>query len=318
MLLRLLIILTLSIKGFSQDSVTKYLYPADVTLITEDINRFWLAFDSSKQDTNKASQIFSDIYFSNGTCGLTEFNKIGIKGVDNLVNAVTKYRSYYESIRTNTLVVSQMEKEIRSNFNKFKNIYPKAVFVDVFFLIGNLSSGGKQSKKGLLIGTEIFAADDDTNFGKIDSSFAVLLKSFSISSLPLIVMHELIHYQQKYIDTDRDLLGYSITEGSADFLTELVTGKKINKVLYEYGDTHEKELWQEFTKDKNSYNVNDWMYSPGKEGRPADVGYYIGYKIAQSYYSHMKDKAKAIEKILNIEDFNQFLKASKYTEKFIN
>jgi uncharacterized protein YjaZ len=65
----------------------------------------------------------------------------------------------------------------------------------------------------------------------------------------------------------------------------------------------------------NTYNINDWMYSPAKKGRPSDLGYYMGYKIVQSYYRNSKNKTKMIGEILNIKDFNDFLKASKYAEK---
>jgi len=43
---------------------------------------------------------------------------------------------------------------------------------------------------------------------------------------------------------------------------------------------------------------------------------FISYKIAESYYSRAKDKKQAVEDILEIKDFNQFLKASGYDEKF--
>ena len=50
--------------------------------------------------------------------------------------------------------------------------------------------------------------------------------------------------------------------------------------------------------------------------RPADLGYYIGYKIAEAYYKNAADKKQAVKDILEIKDFNEFLKASKYEEKF--
>ena len=50
--------------------------------------------------------------------------------------------------------------------------------------------------------------------------------------------------------------------------------------------------------------------------RPADLGYYIGYKICEAYYQNAKDKKQAIKDILGIKDFNQFLKDSGYQGKF--
>jgi len=53
----------------------------------------------------------------------------------------------------------------------------------------------------------------------------------------------------------------------------------------------------------------------GKSLSEGSVG-FIGYKIAESYYSRAKDKKQAVKDILEIKDFNQFLKASRYDEKF--
>ncbi len=54
----------------------------------------------------------------------------------------------------------------------------------------------------------------------------------------------------------------------------------------------------------------------GQPLKPADLGYYIGYKIVESYYNRAKDKKQVIKDILDIKDFNAFLKASGYDEKF--
>src|SRR6202011_5457692 len=52
------------------------------------------------------------------------------------------------------------------------------------------------------------------------------------------------------------------------------------------------------------------------KGRPADLGYYIGYKICEAYYRQAADKKAAIKAILEIKDFKEFLKASRYERKF--
>ena len=64
----------------------------------------------------------------------------------------------------------------------------------------------------------------------------------------------------------------------------------------------------------NGTNTSNWLYQ-GQEakGRPADLGYYIGYKICESYYRAAKDKKQAVKDILEIKDFNQFLKDSQYS-----
>ena len=64
-------------------------------------------------------------------------------------------------------------------------------------------------------------------------------------------------------------------------------------------------------------DASNWLYQGDKaKDRPADLGYYIGYKICEAYYAHAVDKKQAIKDILEIKDFNQFLSASRYEEKF--
>jgi len=60
-----------------------------------------------------------------------------------------------------------------------------------------------------------------------------------------------------------------------------------------------------------------WLYNGNSiKDRPADLGYYMGYKIAEAYYKNAADKKQAVRDILEIKDFAAFLKASRYEEKF--
>jgi hypothetical protein len=309
-------ILILPIFCFSQDLIINQTNPKNVQFVTSDIKCFWQAFDFSKTDTANMIEIFNKLYLEKGSYGLEKFNEISIKGMSNLVTAVKKYKSYYESIRPHTFQLKGMEKQMRKSFSKLLTLYPNAKFPNVYFLIGDLNAGGKPTKNALLIGTEVYSADENSNFQNINPAFQTLLKSLTISKIPEVVAHELIHYQQSYADSDRNLLGYAITEGSADFIAELITGKKINKLAHDYGSQHEKELWEEFRKDLNGYDINKWMFNQSVGGKPSDLGYYIGYKIVQSYYNISKNKRQAISDILNIKDFGAFLKESRYKDKF--
>jgi hypothetical protein len=54
--------------------------------------------------------------------------------------------------------------------------------------------------------------------------------------------------------------------------------------MYTYGEQHEEQLWKEFKNDMHGYEFNGWMYSPSIGNKPADLGYFIGYKIVEFYY----------------------------------
>ena len=52
------------------------------------------------------------------------------------MNTIDAMPKYYASIRSQTLQVPRMERRMRAAFEKFKSIYPDAVFPDVYFVIG--------------------------------------------------------------------------------------------------------------------------------------------------------------------------------------
>ncbi len=113
------------------------------------------------------------------------------------------------------------------------------------------------------------------------------------------------------------MLRRAIGEGSADFIGELISGGQIDSHLHKYGNPIEKELWLEFKKEMNGNDSSGWLYQGEKaKDKPADLGYYIGYKIAERCYKNALDKQQAIEDILEIKNFQEFLATSRYEEKF--
>jgi hypothetical protein len=60
-----------------------------------------------------------------------------------------------------------------------------------------------------------------------------------------------------------------------------------------------------------------WLYEGDRaKYRPADMGYYIGFKICEALYKRSADKSAAIRQILAISDADATLKESGYGEKF--
>lgn len=290
--------------------------PDKVEFVTDDIGRFWSAFDSCQAHPQRSKQFYDELYFAQGTPGLKTFKAVSIKNTEKLVTATEKYVLYYESIRKNTMRVAELKPRLRRDLVKFKQLYPLAKFPNIYFLLGDLNSGGKSEKDGLLIGCEVNCADSNSNFTNIYPPFVKTLKSLTMKNIPSMAIHELVHYQQSYADSNTNVLGYAIKEGSADFICKLITGKIANEVYFRYGEIHERELWNEFKKDMKGDNINKWLYNRGTDERPGDLGYYIGYKITESYYLNHRNKKAVVNEILNIKDFDLFLKESRYETKF--
>jgi hypothetical protein len=313
-------ILVLSTPFFSRCS-RDVLYPSpdDVTLITSDIDHFWRAFD--RIGDGNIDSLFTAEYFNKGSKGLSDFIELRIKKVSSLTRTVQRQYDYYKSIRHNTYAIDSLKPQILQSFFKLKELCPDAQFPNVYFLIGIMNSGGTTSSSGLLIGTELYARSESSPTDKLNQWTREHV--FLISNLPYIVAHELVHVQQSDPGVlsrlfsgsplfELTLLEKCLNEGGADFIGELISGGHINQGAHQYADQREREIWGSFKSEMDGTDYSRWLFNPMIEDRPADLGYYVGYKICQSYYNNSADKRQAIVDILNINNAHDFLDRSHY------
>jgi len=287
--------------------------PEKVNIVSSDIDLFWRAYDMAKPENSL--YVYRDEYIRKGSIGLRDFTMYRIGSSCELVDAIEARPKYYASIREVSLQAHTFKEPMRAAFRKLKGLYADAVFPDVYLLMGKMNSGGTYTENALLIGVDMYGMTPKTPTDELSDWHKKVLKP--IDEIPFIVAHELVHYQQKFPKGDKSLLGSSIGEGSADFIAELISGKHINQHLHEYGNPKERELWLAFKQSMVSNDASLWLYNGGKiKDRPADLGYYMGYKIAEAYYQNAVDKKQAVRDILEIKDFIEFLKTSRYEEKF--
>ncbi len=293
--MKYILIFTITIRstvGFCQPAFETD--PAKTQFITSDIPRFWEAFDRMDSVKNPFRN-----YLENGSAGLRDFIPYRIESPKNLLKTVKKRKSDYEAIRKDTYKVKQYTGQVRNYYKALKEIYNEAIFPPAYFVIGTFNSGGTSTDNGLIMGVEMQS---------------------EMENIPYIVAHELIHFNQHYPDRKTTLLEHSIMEGSADFIGELISGRHLDDEAFQYGDENEKLLCTEFVQIMEDYDYHGWLYgSKGKKkGKPNDLGYWIGYKICQSYYDRASNKRDAIRDILNIKDFKAFLDKSGYLSAYIN
>jgi len=272
--------------------------PASGIFHTEDIDNFWKVYDNSYP--KHPAQMLKREYLDKGSAGLKGFFRYRIENGRKLSKTIRQNRKYYEGIRQASLSIGSERDHIYTSFLKLKEVYPSAVFPNVYFVIGRNNSGGTSFKNGLIIGAE--------KFGNPTANFK---PGVDIQYLDEIVVHELIHFQQNY-PLDQSLLAQCIKEGAADFLCELLTGTLLNGEMYRYGEENKSILWKEFLERNDQTSWKNWLYYQKDKSRPSDLGYWVGYKICKSYYDKMEDKNRAIHDILNITDFNDFLNKSGY------
>lgn len=285
--------------------------------VTSDLNNFLSAYALASRASTDAEKtaIYQREYLDKGSPGLKDFVTLRIKSAANIVSAINRRPKYYASLQNVIPQIAPMEPAMRASFRNLKRLYSDAVFPDVYFLVGVMNSGGTTGDSGLLIGLEMHGKTASTDMSKMSDWLKAVLGP--PDQLPGIVAHELIHYQQTTTDP-KTLLAASVIEGSADFVGRMISGQNINGPIYAYGDAHEADLWREFRTEMNGTDFSHWLYQGDKsKDRPADLGYFMGYRICEAYYNRAADKRQALRDILTVTDFDALLRESHYADKFV-
>ncbi|MEM6803685.1 MAG: DUF2268 domain-containing putative Zn-dependent protease [Bacteroidota bacterium] len=296
---------------------------AQVEILTEDIDNFWKAYDKLPDCKTKEDSIaaFQQYYIDAATEGLIAFIKVRDFDAPEYYQIVKKFPKFWASIRPKTEQIKEMRPEIEKIYEDYARTYPGHKAPKICFAIGTLRTGGTTSREFMLIGTEIVTADKEVDKSELNKWLQSVMKDEA--EVEGIVAHEYIHTQQRlgfggiWAALNHRLLFMSLMEGSCDFLAIQVTGASINQQIIEYGEAHEAELWQTFEKEMYRNKYDQWMYQGNNtpEGVPADLGYFMGYKISQAYYEQAEDKEQALRDILRIKNYKRFLKKSGYAEK---
>lgn len=289
------------------------------TIETQDIDNFWAAYDSLATSTDSA-RTFQELYIDKASPFFKEFLRVRDFRAKEYVRLTRTMPEFWKTVRPLTEDIQNRKSELQPAFEKFSKLYPAFKQPDVCFAIGALRTGGTISNGLILIGAEIEAVDQSVNLSEFEKNdFIGAVLKYKTGDIVSMVLHEAVHTQQLSSDnTDSSLLKEAIEEGAADFIASLILDKiTLNKAIYDYGIAHERELFNEFYADvvaKKKLASTDWMYNY-KSNRPADLGYFIGYRICESYYNRATDKKQAIQDIIMMVNAQEFLLQSGYLEK---
>ena len=308
----------LTIDEWVNNAQLKLSDPKTLHVETGDIDLFWQVFD--KLHHKNAGEIFMNDYLLKGSKGLQTFFLVRWSGnIHNYINTLKQHENFYRSIRPLYNNINEKMQTVYTAANKLKDLYPPSFFPPIYLMVGMMTAGGTpDGGAGLLIGTEFYSMSNTTDTTGLGAWERSVIKSNEY--LVPIIIHEYVHIQQK-IPQSSTVLAKVINEGSADFITQLISGKNINEHIHAYGNKREKELFEKFEKEKDGTDLSYWLHNGAealKRGIPADLGYYLGYKIVESYYNKAADKKQAVKDILEIKDFDDFYKRSGYSAKFNN
>ncbi|HUF65685.1 MAG TPA: DUF2268 domain-containing putative Zn-dependent protease [Gemmatimonadaceae bacterium] len=278
--------------------------PDSVRLELGDVRRFAAAVRSWAADgvTDTAAALERD-YLAHASPGLRAWSARYQVTAGMLASATSTHPEVYANLDQVADAVRAQEQTLRAAFRKLLEVFPGVAFPPIWFVVGHHGPGGLTQREGVLIAIERLADRPQ-------------------DVVPL-VLHELAHFQQAMVQgvveyrriygPEQTLLALALREGSAELIAELATGQVISTAAREYGEAHEPELWSRFRTEMHDREPGDWMFvRPANPEWPADLGYWMGYRIARTYYDQAADKRQAIVNVIALRDFEGFLAASGY------
>lgn len=284
----------------------------EVKIFTTDISNFWLAYENCNgKDAASQEKIFDSIYIQNASPCLKKILTAKKITAKNFVKWIEYEADYFKKCKEVTGKISNYLPGIIADCDKLRLLYPKADIGDVYFMFTGFYTGGQSNNEGIAIGMDFWSLPDTGTVDFKNELNKELVRG--IDMMPVTVIHEQVHRNQK-INSGNSLLGSCLAEGAADFIAYLITGKVNNPHLYNYGKLNEATLCCRFEKDLATNDFSYWLYNSHSPERPRDLGYFIGFKICESYYNNANDKARAISEIMVIKKPQAFLAKSKYLD----
>lgn len=264
----------------------------------EDVALFYDVFDASSG--RPTPQDLQSGYLDKGSSAVRDFIPNRIMSASALSKKIGEKPALYENARRCFSVLPAAEKRIGAIYLAMHSILPEKELPETTILIGRGNSGGSSTPAGAVIGLEVIcesAADD---------------RPLDVR-LTHLVAHELAHTQQRGFDGNT-VLDAALNEGVAEFIGELVSGAPLNVALFAKANAQPGKYEQAFAADMSGEDISRWLYNGiGNDEWPGDLGYWVGYRIAKSYYEVAEDKGEAVRQMLQYTDAEAFLAASHWT-----
>jgi hypothetical protein len=256
-----------------------------------DVERFYALYDSTGGKPN-ASQLQG--YIDDGSEGLRSFAKMRNTTGDRIAQAIEKQPEVFAKAKQCAAALPAVKTRLANALRRLKRLYPEASLPPVTIAVGRGKPVGTADKNGVMIGLEALCAAD-------------LMKTSIEDRFVYVIAHEYVHVQQARFrseSAEESVLLASLIEGGAEFVGELTSGSISNKQLPPLVKGREKQFESAFLADVDKLaRGSAWLYNhPGTAEHPADLGYWIGYRITKSYYRKAKDKRQALRDIIELRD----------------
>ncbi|RNF86240.1 DUF2268 domain-containing putative Zn-dependent protease [Montanilutibacter psychrotolerans] len=263
-----------------------------------DIERFYRVYDAA--GGRPTAETLQRDYVDPGSEGLHQLARLRNVTGESIAQAIAKRPEIYSEARDCVGVLPRVRTRLTGALSELKNLYPEARFPAITIAIGRGRSAGVGGREtGVQIGAETLCATAWIE-PDIEDRFV------------RVITHEFAHVQQAVAFSEMEgatVLSASLEEGAAEFVTELTTGSIAYSYMPRLTAGRESEIETAFVADIDKTDLSNWLYN-SKPDAPADLGYWVGYRIVKAYYHHADDKRQALRDIFDMKDPKVFLAKS--------
>lgn len=264
----------------------------------EDVERFYQLYDATGGRPS-IEQLQRD-YLDMGTEGLRNLARLRNVTAASIADMLAKRPQLYSDAKRCLLVLPRVRQRLETSMRKLVELYPEARVPPVTIVVGRGKPVGVgYPDTGLQIGLEALCAVEWFN-PDVEDRFVH------------VIAHEYAHIQQVAAHADEEqhtVLQRSLLEGIAELIAELTSGN----TAYTHFDTltkgREREIETRFAADQDQTDLSQWLDNSTLD-QPADLGYWVGYRIARAYYQRSPDKARAVRELLEMSDAKAVLAGS--------
>lgn len=267
-------------------------------LHTEDVDRFYKIYDAA--DGHPTAEQLQRDYLDAGSEGLHHLAQLRNVTGARIADAITKRPELYANAKKCMAVLPRARPRVEAALHELLRVYPKAHMPPVTIAVGRGKPVGVGSPvTGLQIGLEALCGAEWMN-PDVEERFVH------------VIAHEYAHVQQVAALVDKDnptVLERSLSEGAAEFIAELTSGRTGYAHFPALTRGREKEIESAFAADVDQTDLSRWVDNSTME-QGNDLGYWVGYRIVKTYYRRSTDKRRAVREILEMTDPKAFLARS--------
>jgi uncharacterized protein YjaZ len=266
----------------------------------EDVARFYKVYDAA--DGHPSAEQLQRDYLDAGTEGLHRLAQLRRVTGAAIADAVVQHPAVFRDAKRCMAVLARARGRVAASLRRLGTLYPEAQFPSVTVAISRGKPIGVADAKGVMIGLEALCA-------------VAYMESNLEDRVVHVIAHEYVHVQQAIASPalyERDkptVLEESLIEGAAELTAELISGRVSYAHLDKLARDRATAIETEFVADEDKTDLSHWLYN-GTLTEPGDLGYWVGYRIAKSYYEHARDKRQALRDILQMADAKALLARS--------